>query len=431
MVPERRDERPGVGVCAQGYESAGLTTTRTRRAGGRIFPWAPISPVRSTAPGAAPGTAAPTRPRSALHDDPGGSGHPTVARYGPTVLVVAVLSLKGGVGKTTVALGLAGAAQQHGLRTLVVDLDPQANATVALDPGPTTADVAELLDDPSASVLARALARSRWGEGLDVLVGAEETERHDHPDPGPEQLSSLARALDHLRVRSGAVDTSGMSDVSQATGGPSGAEITAGNGGLGNGGAGNGGMRTGGTARLGRIGTAGSPDDAPDRAGDRAGLQGGPSGPPYRLVIVDCPPSLGRLTRSGLTAAHRAILVTDPTMFAVSGVQRAFDAVQRERQRSNPDLQPLGVLINRVRPRNTEHQFRIEELRELFGPLVFSSQLPDRSAIQQSQGACLPVQQWDTPGAREASQVFTALLGRVLRSERSAQGRRALSPTGT
>jgi chromosome partitioning protein len=288
------------------------------------------------------------------------------------VLVVAVLSLKGGVGKTTVALGLAGAAQQHGLPTLVVDLDPQANATVALDPGQTTAGVADLLDDPSASVLARAIAPSGWGEGLDVLVGTEETERHDHPDPGADQLSSLARALDHLRVRSGAIDACEATSRSSGT-----------------------------------------------------------SGLPYRLVIVDCPPSLGRLTRSGLTAAHRAILVTDPTMFAVSGVQRAFDAVQRERQRSNPGLQPLGVLINRVRPRNTEHQFRIEELRDLFGPLVFSSQLPDRSAIQQSQGACLPIQQWDTPGAREVSQVFTALLGRVLRSERAGQTRRVLTPTGT
>jgi chromosome partitioning protein len=48
------------------------------------------------------------------------------------VQVVATLSLKGGVGKTTVALGLAGAALQHGVRTLVVDLDPQANATSAL-----------------------------------------------------------------------------------------------------------------------------------------------------------------------------------------------------------------------------------------------------------------------------------------------------------
>jgi len=135
-------------------------------------------------------------------------------------------------------------------------------------------------------------------------------------------------------------------------------------------------------------------------------------------VIVDCPPSLGQLTRSALAAAHRAVLITDPTMFAVSGVQRAFDAVQTERQRGNPDLQPLGVLINRVRPRNTEHEFRIAELRELFGPLVLSGVLPDRSAIQQAQGACLPIQRWDTPGAREVSAVFTTLLGRVLRADR-------------
>ena len=106
-------------------------------------------------------------------------------------------------------------------------------------------------------------------------------------------------------------------------------------------------------------------------------------------MIVDCPPSLGQLTRSALAAAHRAVLVTDPTMFAVSGVQRAFDAVQTERERANPDLQPLGVLINRVRPRNTEHEFRIAELRELFGPLVLSGVLPDRIGDPAGPG-CMP-----------------------------------------
>ena len=279
--------------------------------------------------------------------------------------VVATLSLKGGVGKTTVALGLAGAAQQHGVRALVVDLDPQANATIALDVGPTAATVAEVLDDPRRSVVRRAIVPSGWGEGLDVLVGAEQTERHNHPDPNGKQLSRLARALERL--------TDHAAD-------PDGAEH------------------------------AGEPQE------------------PYRLVIIDCPPSLGQLTRSALAAAHRAVLVTDPTMFAVSGVQRAFDAVQTERQRGNPELQPLGVLINRVRPRNTEHEFRIAELRELFGPLVLSGVLPDRSAVQQAQGACLPIQRWDTPGAREVSAVFTTLLGRVLRSERPRRVRAEPGP---
>jgi chromosome partitioning protein len=276
------------------------------------------------------------------------------------VQVVATLSLKGGVGKTTVALGLAGAAQRHGVSTLVVDLDPQANATTALDPEPTTATVADVLDDPRAAVIRRAIAASGWGEDLDVLVGAEQTERHNHPDPGVKQLHRLDKALQRL-----------TSEV-----------------------------------------VPGSDPDG-DAADDDRGTE------PYRLVIIDCPPSLGQLTRSALSAADRAILVADPTMFSVSGVQRAFDAVQTERERSNPRLQPLGVLVNRVRPRNSEHEFRIGELRELFGPLVFGAVLPDRSAVQQAQGACLPIQSWDTPGAREVSAVFTALLGRVLRSARS------------
>lgn len=274
------------------------------------------------------------------------------------VLVVATLSLKGGVGKTTVALGLAGAAQRHGVRSLVVDLDPQANATLALDPGPTIATVADVLDEPRRTALHDAIAPSGWGEGLDVLVGAEQAERHNRPEPSAKQLGRLSRALQRL------ADTDGL-------------------------------------------GTADTGTDTEPSADE-----------PYRLVIIDCPPSLGQLTRSALVAAQRAVLVTDPTMFAVSGVQRAFEAVQTTRQSSNPDLQPLGVVINRVRPRNTEHDFRIAELRELFGPLVLTGLLPDRSAIQQAQGACLPIQRWDTPGGREASAVFTLLLGRVLRSQR-------------
>lgn len=342
--------------------------------------------------------------------------------------VVAVLSLKGGVGKTTVALGLAGAAQQHGVRTLLVDLDPQANATIATDAGPSEATVADVLDDPRRSVLRRAIVPSGWGEGLDVLVGAEQTERHNHPDPGPRQLGRLARAL--RKLTDGAPLDEDLDDEpgddeddgpgGDAFGGGARADRREGRGG--------GEGRRNGARRRDVRGEDAHGGDA--RGGNaRGGAADDHELGPYRLVVIDCPPSLGQLTRSALAAAHRAVLVTDPTMFAVSGVQRAFDAVQAERQRANPGLQPLGVLINRVRPRNAEHEFRVAELRELFGPLVFSGVLPDRSAIQQAQGACVPVQRWDTPGAREASAVFTTLLGRVLRSER--RGRVPTAPPAT
>lgn len=260
---------------------------------------------------------------------------------------VAVLSLKGGVGKTTVVLGLASAALWRGIRTLVVDLDPQCNATATLDPAETDTTLADVLSEPTPDILAKAIMPSPWGTGLDVLVGSEDVEALNHPDPSAKKLNKLSRALEML-------------------------------------------------------------DDI--RAEDQE---------PYQLVLLDCPPSLGQLTRSALVAADRALLVTEPTMFAVSGVQRAFEAVQNEREKHNPRLQPLGVVVNRVRQRSHEHQFRIDELRELFGPLVMPVALPDRLAVQQAQGACTPIHLWNTPGAREVSLAFNLLLARVLRASRT------------
>lgn len=62
---------------------------------------------------------------------------------GGPLQVLALVNQKGGCGKTTTAVNLAGALAQQGERVLVVDLDPQAHATMALGCAP--------LDEPTVA----------------------------------------------------------------------------------------------------------------------------------------------------------------------------------------------------------------------------------------------------------------------------------------
>ncbi|MFP3462159.1 ParA family protein [Arthrobacter globiformis] len=120
--------------------------------------------------------------------------------------VVSISSLKGGVGKTSVTTGLASAALAAGIPTLVVDLDPHADATTALGVQPSDKlDIGRMLKNPRKANIAGNVVPSGWisrvavnGSGpavLDVAVGSAYTGIYDRPDLGKRDLRRLAAVL--------------------------------------------------------------------------------------------------------------------------------------------------------------------------------------------------------------------------------------------
>jgi chromosome partitioning protein len=101
---------------------------------------------------------------------------------------VAVAARKGGVGKTTIACGIASVLATQGKKVLVIDLDPQSNAAYALGVDPTAPGTAELLmgSDP---IPLEAVSELYILPGGPNLTGQTIQSLH------PEDLADLVKAM--------------------------------------------------------------------------------------------------------------------------------------------------------------------------------------------------------------------------------------------
>ncbi|MFZ9017550.1 MAG: ParA family protein [Ilumatobacteraceae bacterium] len=249
---------------------------------------------------------------------------------------VAILNQKGGVGKTTVTLGLASAAAAAGRRVLVVDLDPQASATWVLgvepDCGPTLADVLTEGGPPAES----AITSSAWDPAILVL-------------PGDRRLQALeAAGSNRLRAVLAPVAT----------------EVDA--------------------------------------------------------VLVDCPPSLGSLSRSALASARHAVVVVEPSALGLRGIGGVADLVDDVWDTSNPDLELAGVILNRVPAQSREADRRIEELGRIVGRRsIWAPPVPQRVVLNEAIGQRRSVHSFGSRAA-EPIAAFDALWRRLVRQIRTA-----------
>ncbi len=119
----------------------------------------------------------------------------------------------------------------------------------------------------------------------------------------------------------------------------------------------------------------------------------------YDFVVIDCLPSFGHMHLAALIAADYALIPVKPSPYGLYGIKDLFDTIRKAKDRLNPDLEILGILISMIDSRGLVMEREIEQgLRDTYGDLVFESRLAKRIKVEESPGFQESVFEYDPKG---------------------------------
>ncbi len=108
-------------------------------------------------------------------------------------------------------------------------------------------------------------------------------------------------------------------------------------------------------------------------------------------VLIDCPPSLDRLTMNALVASDYVLVPVDPGAGGRGALGDTMQYVSSAQKWYNPTLKLLGLLIGNTDPRTVYDQTVIEVVREIYGALVFETVITASVRVRESTEAQVPL----------------------------------------
>ncbi|HEX4051395.1 MAG TPA: ParA family protein [Steroidobacteraceae bacterium] len=282
--------------------------------------------------------------------------------------VIAVTNQKGGVGKTTTAVNLAASFTVMRRRVLLIDIDPQGNATTG------------------CGVDKRAIERGC----CEVLLGE----------------CSAEAALLRLTARTEPTAPQAMDDSAAPLQAlsllPANQDLTSAE------------------VRLLALG-----------AGREQRLRQAlaPIRNRFDLILIDCPPSLNMLTVNALVAADAVVIPMQCEYYALEGLSSLVETIEQIRASANPSLQIEGILRTMFDPRNNLANEVSAQLMMHFGDRVFRTLVPRNVRLAEAPSFGRPALDHD-PNSRGAL-AYLALAGEMLRREEEAAGAGGGAGTGS
>jgi chromosome partitioning protein len=134
----------------------------------------------------------------------------------------------------------------------------------------------------------------------------------------------------------------------------------------------------------------------------------------YDVVLIDCQPSLGLLTVNALTAADGVLIPLACEYFALRGVALLKDTIEKVRDRTNDELQIIGLLGTMYDGRTLHGQEVLQTLVEGWGDLVFHTVIRRTVKFSDSTVAGEPITEYAprSPGADSYRQLAREVLVR-------------------